>query len=173
MKLQLEIADRLRTVEIVKSPEGYRVVVDGRSRIVDPVRVGTHAWSMIVRDEETQAQRSIEAAVVPQSSNGTVVVHVDGFHIPVHVRQGLGRRSRQAAVASGAGPQRIAAPMPGKIVRVLVAPGDAVKLRQGLVVVEAMKMENELRAAREGHVREVLVVEGQSVDAGTLLVIVE
>jgi pyruvate carboxylase subunit B len=63
--------------------------------------------------------------------------------------------------------------MPGKVVRVLVAAGDAVRPRQGLGVVEAMKMENELRAAREGVVREVLVQEGQSVEAGAALIVVD
>jgi biotin carboxyl carrier protein len=63
--------------------------------------------------------------------------------------------------------------MPGKVVRVLVTPGAAVKARQGLVVVEAMKMENEVRALGDGYVREVLAVEGQSVDAGAPLVIVD
>jgi biotin carboxyl carrier protein len=63
--------------------------------------------------------------------------------------------------------------MPGKVVRVLVKAGDEVKPRQGLIVVEAMKMENELRAAGEGRVREVFVQEGQSVEAGTALVVVE
>jgi biotin carboxyl carrier protein len=63
--------------------------------------------------------------------------------------------------------------MPGKVVRVLVAPGDTVEARQGLVVVEAMKMENELRASGAGRVREVFVREGQSVEAGAALVIVE
>ena len=63
--------------------------------------------------------------------------------------------------------------MPGKIVRVLVKAGDHVTAKQGLVVVEAMKMENELRAARAGRVRELSVAEGQSVDAGTVLLVVE
>jgi biotin carboxyl carrier protein len=63
--------------------------------------------------------------------------------------------------------------MPGKVVRVLVKVGDEVQPRQGLVVVEAMKMENELRAAAAGRVREVFVSEGQSVEAGTPLVVVE
>jgi biotin carboxyl carrier protein len=63
--------------------------------------------------------------------------------------------------------------MPGKVVRVLVQAGDEVQPRQGLVVVEAMKMENELRAARAGRVKEVFVTEGQSVEAGTALVVVE
>jgi biotin carboxyl carrier protein len=62
--------------------------------------------------------------------------------------------------------------MPGKIVRVLAKVGTAVQSRQPLVVVEAMKMENELRAIRNGIVSEVLVQEGQSVDAGTLLLVV-
>ena len=60
--------------------------------------------------------------------------------------------------------------MPGKVVRVLVHPGDRVLARQPLVVVEAMKMENELRAARDGQVAKVHVEEGASVEAGALLI---
>jgi biotin carboxyl carrier protein len=63
--------------------------------------------------------------------------------------------------------------MPGKIVRVLVDPGDVVAARQPLVVVEAMKMENELRAVRAGKVAEMHAREGQSVDAGALLVVIQ
>jgi biotin carboxyl carrier protein len=63
--------------------------------------------------------------------------------------------------------------MPGKVVRVLVGVGDEVEPRQGLVVVEAMKMENELRASRRGRVREIFASEGQSVEAGAALVVVE
>jgi biotin carboxyl carrier protein len=63
--------------------------------------------------------------------------------------------------------------MPGKIVRILVKPGDSVLARQGLVVVEAMKMENELRAPKAGTVAEVRVTEGASVEAGAVLVVVE
>jgi biotin carboxyl carrier protein len=63
--------------------------------------------------------------------------------------------------------------MPGRIVRVLVAPGDEVVARQGLIVIEAMKMENELASPKAGRVKEVSVTEGTSVEAGRLLVIVE
>ena len=87
-------------------------------------------------------------------------------------RPGPGTRRGAGADGSG-GPQRIVAPMPGKVVRVLVAAGDRVAARQGLVVVEAMKMENELRAAGDGRVVSVAVTEGQSVDAGALLAVVE
>jgi biotin carboxyl carrier protein len=61
--------------------------------------------------------------------------------------------------------------MPGKVVRVLVRPGDTVRARQPLVVVEAMKMENELRAPRDGTVSDVTAREGASVEAGALLVV--
>jgi biotin carboxyl carrier protein len=63
--------------------------------------------------------------------------------------------------------------MPGKVVRVLVKPGDVVAARQAVVVVEAMKMENELRANREGTVSEVHAHEGISVDAGALLIVIQ
>jgi biotin carboxyl carrier protein len=63
--------------------------------------------------------------------------------------------------------------MPGRVVRVLVAPGDAVAARQGVVVIEAMKMENELRAPRGGTVRDVLVAEGALVEANAVLVVLE
>ena len=63
--------------------------------------------------------------------------------------------------------------MPGKVLRVLVKPGDEVQLRQPLVVVEAMKMENELTSPKAGRVKDVAVKEGVSVEAGRLLVVVE
>ena len=85
-----------------------------------------------------------------------------------------GRRAGRGGTGpSASGEQRLVAPMPGRILRVLVAPGDQVAARQGLIVVEAMKMENELRAARAGRVKEVAVAEGTSVEAGRLLVVVE
>jgi biotin carboxyl carrier protein len=63
--------------------------------------------------------------------------------------------------------------MPGRIVKVLVKPGDTVSARQGLVVVEAMKMENELRAPKDGRVVDVRIKEGMSVEANAVLVTLE
>ena len=110
-----------------------------------------------------------------EGATGDFDVHVTGRTVPVQVRQAgsFGRQNRGAIGASGSGPQRVTAPMPGKIVRLLVKAGDQVTVRQGLVVVEAMKMENELRAARDGRVREVSVPRAQSVDAGTVLLVVD
>jgi len=174
VKFELEVGDRLRTVEIRRRAEGYDVVVDGRARIVDVAHVGAASWSLLMRNSEHGIARSVEATVLPRRGDSGFDVQIDGFHIPVQLKGGLGRRTRDVGTGgTGSGVERVNAPMPGKVVRVLVAPGDAVKARQSLVVVEAMKMENELRAARDGRVREVFVSQGQSVDAGTPLVVVE
>jgi biotin carboxyl carrier protein len=83
------------------------------------------------------------------------------------------RFGRGTGAAQAAGTQQVLAPMPGKVVKILVKAGDEVKARQGLVVIEAMKMENELRSPKDGRVSDVLVTEGAPVEAGRLLVIVE
>ena len=104
------------------------------------------------------------------------MVQVDGHPIAVSVRGSAAwaARGRHAASAGGSsGPQRVAAPMPGKIVKILVKAGDRVAPRQGLIVVEAMKMENELRSRTAGIVAEVRVSEGASVEAGAILIVVE
>jgi biotin carboxyl carrier protein len=172
MQLQFDIGDRAFRVDVQRDGLTHRVSVDGRMHVVEAVRVGTGTWSLLIRGSDG-ATRSVEVVVAPQSGNGTLDVHVDGYRIPVDRRTGLGRRARESGGARGAGQQRVTAPMPGKVIRVLVKPGDSVEARQGLVVVEAMKMENELRASRPGQVRDVLVTEGQSVEAGTALVVVE
>ena len=100
-----------------------------------------------------------------------MVVGVGAAAIPVSL-DGRRRSDRKDEAVHGAGPQRIVAPMPGKIVKVLVNKGDVVQARQPLVVIEAMKMENELRATGAGAVAELHVQEGQSVDAGTLVALV-
>ena len=105
---------------------------------------------------------------------GHLTLHVNGRVIAAAVGRDRGSWARRGPdAAAGHGPQQVAAPMPGKVVRVLVKPGDAVAARQGVVVVEAMKMENELRAARPGTVSAVNAAEGASVDAGTVLVVIE
>jgi biotin carboxyl carrier protein len=84
---------------------------------------------------------------------------------------------RDSSRASGApvvsGRQNVSAPMPGKVIRVLVQPGDAVDMGQGLVVVEAMKMQNEMKAARSGRVSQVRVRAGDTVGAGDTLLVIE
>ena len=176
MTYEVEIGDRVRTVAVVRKGGLLHVDLDGRIHIVDAKRVNEAVVSMLVQLEGMSAPaRSVDAAFASKPSAGDFDVHLDGRTIPVQIRPAgsFGRQKKAATGSTGAGPQRVLAPMPGKVVRVLVKAGDQVKARQGLVVVEAMKMENELKAARDGRVRDVSVAEGQSVDAGAVLVIVE
>ena len=114
--------------------------------------------------------RSYDAHV--EEHHDMLVVSLDGFRFEVAVRDPR-RLARGVARRGGEGVQTIAAPMPGKVVRVLVAAGDAVEADQGLVVVEAMKMQNELKAPRAGRIRAVATSEGATVAAGEDLITLE
>ena len=176
MIYEVAVGDRIRTVSIVRKGGMLHVDLDGRTHLVDARRVGDSIVSMLVQlDGAAAPTRSVDAAFASQPASGDFDVHLAGRTIAVQIRPAgaFGRQKKEGHGAHGAGPQRVTAPMPGKVVRVLVKPGDEVTARQGLVVVEAMKMENELRAARDGRVRDVAVKEGQSVDAGTVLLTVE
>ena len=176
MTFDVAIGDRVRAVSIVRKGALLHVEVDGRTHIVDARRVSEMVISMLVQPEGgTPPSTSVDVSFAARPAAGEFDVHLAGRTLPVEVRPAgsFGRQKKDGAGAQGTGPQKLLAPMPGKVVRVLVKPGDEVKARQGLVVVEAMKMENELRAARDGRVREVAVKEGQSVDAGAVLVLVE
>jgi biotin carboxyl carrier protein len=110
-------------------------------------------------------------ARVEEKPDGLIVV-IDGNRFEIEVRDPR-RWSRQAAGRGADGIQTLTAPMPGKVVRVLVAPGDPVQAGQGLVVVEAMKMQNEMKAPRAGKVRSLPVREGATVAAGDVLATIE
>jgi biotin carboxyl carrier protein len=176
MIFDVAIGDRVRMVGVVRKGGVLHVDLDGRLHIVDARRVSESVMSMLVqREGDAAPARSVDVAVATRPAAGDFDVHLDGRTIAVEIRPAgsFGRQKKDRPGRPASGPQRITAPMPGKVVRVLVKPGDAVVARQGLVVVEAMKMENELRAARHGRVRDVAVTEGQSVDAGTVLLVVE
>jgi biotin carboxyl carrier protein len=162
-----------RQIRVSRNGDSLHVTVDGREHVLDARRIGEHTLSLLFEGGGGPA-RSVEVSLSPGADAGAFEVHVGGRVVPVQVHNGhaRGARGRPGGGADG-GPVRAIAPMPGKIVRVLVKPGDDVRARQGLVVVEAMKMENELRAARDGRVRLVAVEEGQSVEAGTVLVEIE
>ena len=178
MILEIAVGDRVRAVSVVRKGALLHVTLDGQPHLVDARRLSDTALSMLIQNgkpsHDAAAVRSIDAAFASRR-DGDFDVHLLGLAIAVEVRQGggFGRQKKDGTGAPGAGPQRVTSPMPGKVVRVLVKAGDQVKARQGLVVIEAMKMENELRAARDGRVREVPAAAGQSVEAGSVLVIVD
>ena len=115
--------------------------------------------------------RSYEARIEEHPEGGFVVV-IDGDRFEIEVRDPRAW-TRKAGGAGDQGVQRVTAPMPGKLVRVLVAAGDTVEPGQGLVVVEAMKMQNEMKASRSGKVMTVPAKEGATVAAGEVLLTIE
>jgi biotin carboxyl carrier protein len=124
------------------------------------VRIGTHVYRVVAQKRQ---------------GKGRYTLWVDGYRFE---SEALDERTRairdlSAASAAPAGPAPILAPMPGMIVRVSVKAGDRVEAGQGVVVMEAMKMENELRATAAGVVRSVEVSAGMAVEKGALLVALE
>src|SRR4051812_37144712 len=135
---------------------------------VDARRLDGRTLSLIVGP----GAASYDVGIVPDAATGMLGVRVGAAECTV-VFNGRRRRVRPGDREHGAsGPQHLVAPMPGKIVRVAVSPGEAVRARQTVVVIEAMKMENELRAGRDGIVGELHAREGAPVVAGELLAVI-
>ena len=99
-------------------------------------------------------------------------IHTGHREYPVTVMDPRSWRGKRGHALQAEGRQQIVAPMPGKVVRLLVQQGDAVEAGKGLLVVEAMKMQNEIRAPKSGTVERLLVAEGQPVNAGEVLAVV-
>lgn len=146
----------------------YRLSVDGASWEVDCVKISDRCYSLLL--EGTSYEVDIIKNVSPYA------VGVEGEVHEVEVLTEREKRLRaitKKADAGVEGRQVISAPMPSKVVRVLVAVGDQVNLGDGVIVLEAMKMENELRASGVGTVREIRAKEGEAVTGGQVLIIVE
>ena len=145
-----------------------RALIDGVERIVE-VRALDNGSMWILSEG-----RSWTVDVQP-GKEGDLLVDVAGQSASVRLYDPRVEQLKRAALRprGPAGPEDIRAPMPGKVVKVMVKAGERVQPSQGLVVVEAMKMENELRAPREAQVKAVHVAEGQAVEAQEPLVTIE
>jgi biotin carboxyl carrier protein len=166
MKYHATVRGKDLVVEVTAREGGYRVVVDGRELDVDAVHLQGTAVSLIA------GTRSARCDIEPGKDGKLAVLVGD----TVHQLELLDERRLRLRGATGKfsaeGPQRIDAPMPGKVVRVLVKVGDEVTEGQGLVVVEAMKMENELKSPKAGKVSELTAVEGAAVESGAKLAVI-
>lgn len=159
---------------VVVNGERVTVELDGPSASVEGVAMDASMTALpgtpvrLVRIGE-QVHRVIARR---GAARGEWVLDVDGVRVEAEALDERMRTIRDLTAASAValGPAPLVAPMPGLVVRVQVAPGDHVVAGQGLVVVEAMKMENELRAASAGIVTAVHVTTGQAVEKGTKLV---
>lgn len=162
MLYHVTIGDRTVTVEL----EGERVIVDG-------VDAGTADLAALPgTDVRHLLLDRTSHTVIAHRRVDAWSLHVDGWPVEAGVVDERTRaiRAMTGQSAAAPGPKPVRAPMPGMIVRVEAAPGDTVRAGQGIVVMEAMKMENELKSETDGVVSRVLVEAGQAVEKGAVLV---
>lgn len=156
-----------REVEIVElDADRYRLTMDGNTFDVD-AQVVSDAGMSLLFDERAY---SVE---IDNGREGGANLLVDGHVVNVEVLDLRRMRLRKARAAAPAGPATVKSPMPGMVVALLVDEGQQVSAGDGLVVVEAMKMENELKAPKDGVVRRISCREGHSVEAGAALCVVD
>jgi len=161
MKLSLTVNGREESIELLSPAPACRFQLDGgpaREAQVETPSPGV--YSVLIEG------RSYDV-FVEEGPHG-LIVSIDGCRFEIEARDPR-RLSRKAAGRAGEGVQTLASPMPGKVVRILAAPGDAVQAGQGILVVEAMKMQNEMKAARAGTVLSISAKEGATVTAGETL----
>jgi len=144
----------------------YEMALDGQTYRVDAAKSGRTIYSLI------EDGRQWEAMVSEKGAHGFDVT-VGGFLFHLEALDERSQRLAQSAAVTAEGPQTVAADMPGKVVKVERAVGDEVSQGQGVVIVEAMKMENEIGAPIDGRVSEISVSEGDTVETGDPLFTVE
>ncbi len=162
----------------------YDVTIDGRNYRLDLSRIDGR-WSCRLDGREIEVDsvlvrpdvlslrvENMSYEVKSERVANELQLWVGSSRFTVEVRDPRSLRGR-ARAGDAQGPRKVTAPMPGKVVRLLVREGDEVEPGAGVAVVEAMKMQNEIKSPKKGTVRKVLVSEGAAVNAGDVLVIVE
>jgi biotin carboxyl carrier protein len=167
-EIQLEglFGKKAHSIELERNDSGWRIILDGQLLDADALQISPYIFSILLNGQ------SHEVRITPESC-GKLKLQTRTQEFIAEVvdpRSWSGRRHGQVEAE---GRQQIVAPMPGKIVRVLVKAGDRVEAGHGLLVVEAMKMQNEIRSPKSGIVERVLAKEGQLVTAGEVLAWVE
>jgi biotin carboxyl carrier protein len=185
VQYDVAVNGRIRRVVVTRSGNEFLVTIDDRARRVNAFRIDAQTLSLLVGEPRDAhgapteqpgdvhgLSRSYEVAVATEPG-GSQVVQIGATSLLVALDGRLRSDRLSSEGATDSAEQRIVAPMSGTVVRVLVAKGEAVRSGQPTVVVEAMKMENELRASRDGTVVDIWAREGLSVDAGAMLVLIQ
>jgi biotin carboxyl carrier protein len=165
MTYEISVDGKNHRLELNKEVGRWRCILDGESIEVDAIIARPNVMSVIIGGQAFEVKRERTAT--------DMHFWVKSARFAVDVRDPRSLRSRRAKGAGIEGPQKMLAPMPGKIVRVISATGTEVEAGHGVLVIEAMKMQNELKSPKKGTVKQILVAEGQSVSAGEVLAIVE
>lgn len=162
MKIEVHINNRPRIVGITREAGGWRFSLDGEQVDADAVEIAPNIFSVLLNG------KSHEVRITP-TPTGALSLQTAHREFLAEVLDSRAWRGRRHGALEAEGRQQILAPMPGKIVRVLVQAGEKVELGQGLLVVEAMKMQNEIRSPKSGVLERLMVKEGQPVNAGEVL----
>jgi biotin carboxyl carrier protein len=166
LKLELEIDGQVMDAEF-DSVNGTARLVHGGKNYEASVSLPEPGIFVIVFNHR------VYRCVVEKLPDGRTEIVINGRRIPVAVRDKKRFRAGSGLVADGDGLMALSSPMPGKVVRVLLNVGDEVASHQGVLVVEAMKMQNEVQSPKAGRVAEIRVSEGQTVNAGEVLAVIE
>jgi biotin carboxyl carrier protein len=167
MKFEVQLASpsgkKTRTVDLERDGARWRISLDGEPIQVDAVEIAPNTLSILIRGESHEIR-------IARTPNGQLNIQTGLREFTAEVSDPRSWRGRRAGHVEAEGRQQIAAPMAGKVVRLLIKAGDQVEVGQGLLVVEAMKMQNEIRSTKSGSVERLLATEGQTVNAGEILV---
>jgi biotin carboxyl carrier protein len=168
MRYDIRLGGRTYRLELQKKDEGWECRLDGRGILVQAVQVSGDTLSILIEGRSVEVKHENGGRGRPPHT-----VFIRGTRYEVSVKDPRSWRGRSRAAQDEAGPQKLIASMPGKVVRVLAHEGDAVVSGQGIVVVEAMKMQNEIRSPRSGVLKKLLAHEGMKVNSGEVLGIVQ
>jgi len=166
VKYEVLLAGKKRVVELVRASDVWAITLDGVEVDVSAVEVAPNTFSVLLNGVSHQVR------IAPRI-DGTFTLYTELAEYHAEVTDPRGWRGKRHGALEAEGRQQITAPMPGKVVRLLVSEGDAVEAGQGLLVVEAMKMQNEVRSPKAGRVEKLLAKEGLAVNAGDVLAWVE
>ncbi len=165
MRYDVVLGGKTYRLELVPKAGGWECKLDGREISVQAEQISEGTLALLVGGKSFEVRQQRTAAGAEMFIRGT--------RYQVSVEDPRSWRGRRSLGQSEAGTQRLTASMPGKVVRVLAREGDTVSAGQGIAVVEAMKMQNEIRSPRAGTLKKLLAHEGMKVNAGELLAIVE
>jgi biotin carboxyl carrier protein len=153
-------------VEVIRGDRTWHCTVDGEVVEVDAALTARDVLSLLIGDKQYEIKRE-------RSLRGELHMVIGSARYAVDVQDPRSLHSRRGAGLSEAGPQKLTAAMPGKIVRILVQEKDEVKAGQAVLVMEAMKMQNEMKSPKDGRVQKIMTSEGSTVNAGDTLAVIE
>jgi biotin carboxyl carrier protein len=166
MTYDVVVDNKTHQVELTRGEKTWQCKVDGEKMEIDAELTARDVLSVLVGGKAYEVKRE-------RSLQGELHMVIGSARYAVDVQDPRSLKTRRAVAGAEAGPQKIKAPMPGKIVRIMVAEGDEVKSGQGVIVMEAMKMQNEMKSPKDGKVQKIVASEGSAVNAGDTLAIIE